>query len=131
MYVNTAPKLQLSYAKEPFNLTKHLKSTTFDDQSKTKNYGRLIIIFSVDKDKEKLFLRFNFTVNRGTWAMKSVDVDYKGTKTVLNIEGGMYNVPSAPIGFSYRCSTRKMIFTNGNDTLELDDYQVYLFKQRL
>lgn len=104
-----------------FVLKEHNKEITFDDQS-PKGYGRLNIIFKVGD--EKLFMRFNFTLIRGTWSMKAVEIEYSGYKNVLSVVGNMYDVPSAPVGFSYRCSSRDLYFTNGTDVLKISDYQV-------
>lgn len=119
LYLTSAPELNIS--RESFVLKEHNKAVTFDDQ-KAKGYGRLNIIFKVGD--EKLFLRFNFTLKRGTWYMKAVEVEHRDYKDVLRLKGGEYNIPSAPVGFSYRCSSRSLIFTNGTDILVLKDYQV-------
>ncbi|KAM7360173.1 vhaAC45-related protein [Cochliomyia hominivorax] len=121
LYVNYAPELNLTSMNTSLVLKEHNIEITFDDQS-PKGYGRLNIIFKVGE--EKLFMRFNFTLSRGTWSMKAVEIEYSGYKNVLAIVGNMYEVPSAPVGFSYRCSSRDLWFTNGTDVLKLSDYQV-------
>ncbi|XP_073816797.1 vhaAC45-related protein [Musca autumnalis] len=117
--VNAAPELTINQTK--LLLKEHTKEITFDDQ-RSKHYGRLSVIFKVDD--EKVTLRFNFSVKYGTWAMKAVEVRYKEYETVLQVVGRQYDIPSAPLKFSYRCSARHLQFTNGNDTLVLKDYQV-------
>lgn len=121
LYVNAAPELNLTSMNSSFVLKEHNKGITFDDQS-PKGYGRLNIIFKVGEDK--LFMRFNFTLKRGTWSMKAVEIEYTGYKNVLPVVGRTYDLPSAPLGFSYRCSSRDLWFTNGTDTLRIVDYQV-------
>uniref|UniRef100_T1PIH6 Lysosome-associated membrane glycoprotein (Lamp) n=1 Tax=Musca domestica TaxID=7370 RepID=T1PIH6_MUSDO len=117
--VNAAPELHINHTK--LLLKEHTKEITFDDQ-RSKGYGRLSVIFKVDD--EKVTLRFNFTLKYGTWAMKAVEVRHKEYETVLTVVGREYDIPSAPVKFSYRCSARHLEFTNGNDTLVLKDYQV-------
>ncbi|XP_013118433.2 uncharacterized protein LOC106095686 [Stomoxys calcitrans] len=119
LHVNAAPELYIQH--KNLSLKEHNKEITFDDQ-RSKGYGRLSIIFKVDD--EKVTLRFNFTLKYGTWAMKAVEVRYKDNETVLQVVGRQYDVPSAPLKFSYRCSSRHLLFTNGNDTLKIKDYQV-------
>lgn len=119
MHVGAAPELYLGTTK--LVLKEHNKEITFDDQ-RAKGYGRLSVIFKVDD--EKLTLRFNFTLKYGTWGMKAVEVRYKDNETVLQVVGRAYDIPSAPLKFSYRCSSRHLLFTNGNDTLQIRDYQV-------
>ncbi|XP_065372392.1 uncharacterized protein VhaAC45RP isoform X1 [Calliphora vicina] len=121
LYVNYAPELNLTSMNISFVLKEHNKEITFDDQS-PKGYGRLNIIFKVGEDK--LFMRFNFTLSRGTWSMKAVEIEYSSYKNILAVVGNMYDVPSAPVGFSYRCSSRDLWFINGTDILKISDYQV-------
>ena len=121
LYVNYAPELNLTSMNTSFILKEHNKEITFDDQS-PKGYGRLNIIFKVGDDK--LFMRFNFTLSYGSWSMKAVEIEYNGYKNVLPVVGNMYEVPSAPLGFSYRCSSRDLWFSNGTDVLNISDYQV-------
>lgn len=121
LYVNAAPELNLTSVNASFILKEHNKAITFDDQ-RAKGYGRLTIIFKVGE--EKLFMRFNFTVKHGTWTMKAVEVEYNTYKNVLKIPGHSFDLPSAPIGFSYRCSSKDLWFVNGTDVLKIVDYQV-------
>lgn len=119
--MNSAPELNLSSINTSFVLKEHNKEITFDDQS-PKGYGRLNIIFKVGEDK--LFMRFNFTLSRGSWSMKAVEIEHNNYKNILPIVGHMHDVPSAPVGFSYRCSSRDLLFRNGVDVLKINDYQV-------
>ncbi|XP_053947442.1 uncharacterized protein LOC129235620 [Anastrepha obliqua] len=121
LYVTSAPIININGKLNNTKLVSHNKDVTFDDQ-KGKGYGRLNVIFSVDT--QKLFLRFNFTLSRGYWNMKAVEVEYNEYKSVLPVVGTLYTIPSAPIGFSYRCSSRSLQFGNDNDSLTIIDYQV-------
>ncbi|EDV93217.1 uncharacterized protein LOC6564182 [Drosophila grimshawi] len=124
LVLNDPPELQLG--NETLLLKEQNTHTTFDDQ-RAKGYGRLSITFM--NNLEKCALRFKFSLARGTWHLRNVEVEYKESKTVLPARGNEYTLPSAPIGFSYRCSSEKLIFANPskNDTqmiLLLSDYQV-------
>ncbi|XP_067619756.1 V-type proton ATPase subunit S1 [Eurosta solidaginis] len=121
LYVTSAPIINITGKLNNTKLVSHNKDVTFDDQ-KGKGYGRLNIIFSVDT--QKLFLRFNFTLSRGYWYMKAVEVEYNDFKSILPVLGSQYSIPSAPIGFSYRCSSRILQFGNDSDTLTISDFQV-------
>lgn len=121
LYVTSAPVINISGKLNNTKLVAHNKDVTFDDQ-KGKGYGRLNIIFSVET--QKLFLRFNFTLSRGYWHMKAVEVEYNEYKSVLPVVGTLYSIPSAPIGFSYRCSSRSLQFGNESDGLIIHDFQV-------
>ncbi|XP_017967931.1 uncharacterized protein LOC108659488 isoform X2 [Drosophila navojoa] len=118
------PELRLS--NETLLLEEHNKHITFDDQ-RAKGYGRLSITFMYNS--EKCTLRFKFSLLRGTWHMRNVEVEYRDYKAVLPAIGNEYTLPSAPLGFSYRCSSAELLFSNRNtnDTqmnLVLSDYQV-------
>ncbi|XP_049318251.1 uncharacterized protein LOC105231793 isoform X2 [Bactrocera dorsalis] len=121
LYVTSAPVINITGRLNDTKLVSHNKDVTFDDQ-KGKGYGRLNIIFSVET--QKLFLRFNFTLSRGYWYMKAVEVEYNDYKAVLPVVGTIYSIPSAPLGFSYRCSSRSLQFGNNSDSLVINDFQV-------
>ncbi|XP_030370200.1 uncharacterized protein LOC115620868 isoform X1 [Scaptodrosophila lebanonensis] len=120
LYLNSPPVLRLS--NESIKLLEHNKHITFDDQH-AKGYGRLSITFMHNNDK--CTLRFKFTLSRGTWQMSNVEVDYKGV-LVLPARGDEYTLPSAPLGFSYRCSASNLIFGSREsaESLQLTDFQV-------
>ncbi|XP_034486460.1 uncharacterized protein LOC117790950 isoform X1 [Drosophila innubila] len=122
--LNGPPELRLS--NETLLLEEHNKHITFDDQ-RAKGYGRLSITFMYNG--EKCTLRFKFSLLRGTWHLRNVEVEYRDNKAVLPALGNEYTLPSAPLGFSFRCSSEKLVFRNPirNDTLlnlYLTDYQV-------
>ncbi|EDW14353.1 uncharacterized protein LOC6572786 isoform X1 [Drosophila mojavensis] len=118
------PELRLS--NETLLLEEHNKHITFDDQ-RAKGYGRLSITFMYNS--EKCTLRFKFSLLRGTWHMRNVEVEYRDYKAVLPAIGNEYTLPSAPLGFSFRCSSEELLFSNRNTNetqmnLVLSDYQV-------
>ncbi|XP_023163629.2 uncharacterized protein LOC111594528 isoform X2 [Drosophila hydei] len=118
------PELRLS--NETLLLEEHNKHITFDDQ-RSKGYGRLSITFMYNS--EKCTLRFKFSLLRGTWHMRNVEVEYRDYKAVLPAIGNEYTLPSAPLGFSFRCSSEELLFSNRNTNetqmnLVLSDYQV-------
>ncbi|XP_062123908.1 uncharacterized protein LOC133837240 isoform X2 [Drosophila sulfurigaster albostrigata] len=117
---------ELHLGNETLLLAEHNKLITFDDQ-RMKGYGRLSITFMYNS--EKYTLRFKFSLLRGTWHLRNVEVDSRDAKGVLPARGNDYTLPSAPIGFSFRCSSEHLVFTNPNtnDTqiqLILKNYQV-------
>lgn len=116
--LNGPPELRL--ANETLLLDEHNKLITFDDQ-RSKGYGRLSITFMYNS--EKCILRFKFTLLRGTWHLRNVEVEYRDYKAVLPAHGNEYTLPSAPLGFSFRCSSEKLVFSNPNK----NDTQMYLF----
>lgn len=122
--LNGPPELRLG--EEKLLLEEHNKHITFDDQ-RAKGYGRLSITFMYNS--EKCTLRFKFSLLRGTWHLRNVEVEYKDYKATLPAWGSEYTLPSAPLGFSFRCSSERLVFSNPNknDTqmnLYLTDYQV-------
>ncbi|EDW84423.1 uncharacterized protein Dwil_GK13147 [Drosophila willistoni] len=124
LHVTGPPELRLG--NEVILLEEHTKQTTFDDQH-AKGYGRLSISFRYNGDK--CMLRFKFSLSRGTWHLRNVEVEYKEYKDVLVARGDEYTLPSAPLGFSYRCSANNLTFINPNKnetlrSLHLVDYQV-------
>ncbi|ALC47541.1 CG31030 [Drosophila busckii] len=124
LVLSTPPELKLG--NETLLLEEHNKHITFDYQ-RSKAYGRLSITFM--PNGEKCTLRFKFSLLRGTWILRNVEVEYREIKAVLPAIGNDYTLPSAPLGFSYRCSSERLLFItpNKNDTrisLTLNDYQV-------
>ncbi|XP_022211095.2 uncharacterized protein LOC111066650 [Drosophila obscura] len=122
--LNGPPELRLT--NETLRLEEHIKQITFDDQH-AKGYGRLSITFM--HSGEKCTLRFKFSLARGTWILRNVEVEYRELKSVLLARGDEYTLPSAPLGFSYRCSANDLSFVNPNknETLQsliLSDFQV-------
>ncbi|SPP89942.1 uncharacterized protein LOC117591464 [Drosophila guanche] len=122
--LNGPPELLLT--NETLRLEEHIKQITFDDQH-AKGYGRLSITFM--HSGEKCTLRFKFTLARGTWTLRNVEVEYRELKSVLLARGDEYTLPSAPLGFSYRCSANDLSFVNPNkneslQNLILSDFQV-------
>ncbi|KAH8382279.1 hypothetical protein KR009_002673 [Drosophila setifemur] len=118
--------LELRLSNETLTLTEHTKQTTFDDQH-GKGFGRLSITFMYGG--EKCTLRFKFTLIRGSWTLRNVEVEYRDLKSVLVARGDEYTLPNAPLGFSYRCSAENVTFLNPvrNETLQsllLSDFQV-------
>ncbi|KAH8418096.1 hypothetical protein KR222_011758 [Zaprionus bogoriensis] len=118
------PELRLG--NETLLLEEHNKHITFDDHA-NKGYSRLSITFMYNG--EKCTLRFKFSLLRGTWTLRNVEVEYRDYKVVLPARGNEYTLPNAPEGFSYRCSSERLVFSNPNrnDTqmnLVLTDYQV-------
>ncbi|XP_016992285.1 uncharacterized protein LOC108054047 isoform X1 [Drosophila rhopaloa] len=118
--------LELRLTNETLKLEEHIKQITFDDQ-RTKGYGRLSITFMCNG--EKCALRFKFTLIRGSWTLRNVEVEYRELKSVLVARGDEYTLPSAPLGFSYRCSAENLKFMNParNETIQsllIKDYQV-------
>ncbi|XP_020811489.1 uncharacterized protein LOC110186600 isoform X1 [Drosophila serrata] len=118
--------LELRLSNETLRLEEHIKQITFDDQ-RPKGYGRLSITFM--PSGEKCTLRFKFSLVRGSWTLRNVEVEYRDLKSVLVARGDEYSLPSAPIGFSYRCSATNTSFTNPvrNETIQsllLSDFQV-------
>ncbi|XP_064552756.1 uncharacterized protein VhaAC45RP [Drosophila montana] len=124
--LNGPPELRLS--NETLLLEEHNKLITFDDQ-RSKGFGRLSITFMYNS--EKCTLRFKFSLLRGTWHLRNVEVEYRDYKAVLPAIGNEYTLPSAPLDFSFRCSSEELLFTNINSnsnetqmSLLLTDYQV-------
>ncbi|XP_026850787.1 uncharacterized protein LOC6594741 isoform X2 [Drosophila persimilis] len=122
--LNGPPELRLT--NETLRLEEHIKQITFDDQH-AKGYGRLSITFM--HSGEKCTLRFKFSLARGTWILRNVEVEYRELKSVLLARGDDYTLPSAPLGFSYRCSANDLSFNNPNknETLQsliVSDFQV-------
>ncbi|XP_043065069.1 uncharacterized protein LOC108099332 [Drosophila ficusphila] len=118
--------LELRLTNETLKLEEHIKQITFDDQ-RAKGYGRLSITFM--HSGEKCTLRFKFSLIRGSWTLRNVEVEYKELKSVLVARGDEYTLPSAPLGFSYRCSAENTHFLNPsrNETIQslvLTDFQV-------
>ncbi|KAH8359273.1 hypothetical protein KR093_005529 [Drosophila rubida] len=118
------PELRLG--NETLLLEEHNKLITFDDQ-RAKAFSRLSITFMYNGDK--CTLRFKFSLLRGTWHMRNVEVEFREFTAVLTARGNDYTLPSAPLGFSFRCSSEKLVFSNlsKNETemhLFLNDYQV-------
>ncbi|XP_017038152.1 uncharacterized protein VhaAC45RP isoform X1 [Drosophila kikkawai] len=118
--------LELRLSNETLRLVEHIKQITFDDQ-RQKGYGRLSITFM--PSGEKCTLRFKFSLVRGSWTLRNVEVEYRELKSVLVARGDEYSLPSAPVGFSYRCSAENTTFTNPirNETIQsllLSDFQV-------
>ncbi|KAH8247143.1 hypothetical protein KR032_011122 [Drosophila birchii] len=118
--------LELRLSNDTLRLEEHIKQITFDDQ-RPKGYGRLSITFM--SSGEKCTLRFKFSLLRGSWTLRNVEVEYRDLKSVLVARGDEYTLPSAPIGFSYRCSATNTSFINPvrNETiqsLQLSDFQV-------
>ncbi|KAH8278670.1 hypothetical protein KR018_006763 [Drosophila ironensis] len=118
--------LELRLSNDTLILKEHTKQITFDDQH-GKGYGRLSITFM--HSGEKCTLRFKFTLIRGSWTLRNVEVDYRDQKSVLVARGDEYTLPNAPLGFSYRCSSENVTFLNPvrNETLQsllLSDFQV-------
>ncbi|XP_017091865.2 uncharacterized protein VhaAC45RP isoform X2 [Drosophila bipectinata] len=118
--------LELRLTNETLSLKEHTKQITFDDQH-AKGYGRLSITFM--HSGEKCTLRFKFSLIRGSWTLRNVEVEYKDLKSVLLARGDEYSLPNAPVGFSYRCSAENVTFLNTarNETIQsllLSDFQV-------
>ncbi|XP_052836223.1 uncharacterized protein LOC128252496 [Drosophila gunungcola] len=118
--------LELRLTNDTLKLEEHIKQITFDDQ-RTKGYGRLSITFM--PSGEKCTLRFKFSLIQGSWTLRNVEVEYRDLKSVLVARGDEYTLPSAPLGFSYRCSAENVNFLNParNETIQsliLSDFQV-------
>ncbi|KAH8363059.1 hypothetical protein KR084_004851 [Drosophila pseudotakahashii] len=118
--------LELRLTNDTLKLEEHIKQITFDDQ-RAKGYGRLSITFM--HSGEKCTLRFKFSLIRGSWTLRNVEVEYRDLKSVLVARGDEYTLPNAPLGFSYRCSAEKVHFLNPvrNETIQgliLTDFQV-------
>lgn len=118
--------LELRLTNDSLKLEEHIKQITFDDQ-RAKGYGRLSITFM--HSGEKCTLRFKFSLIRGSWTLRNVEVEYRELKSVLVARGDEYTLPNAPLGFSYRCSAENVHFLNPakNETIQgliLSDFQV-------
>ncbi|XP_017008750.2 uncharacterized protein VhaAC45RP isoform X1 [Drosophila takahashii] len=118
--------LELRLTNDTLKLEEHIKQITFDDQ-RAKGYGRLSITFM--HSGEKCTLRFKFSLIRGSWTLRNVEVEYRDLKSVLVARGDEYTLPNAPLGFSYRCSAENVHFLNPqrNETIQgliLTDFQV-------
>jgi V-type H+-transporting ATPase S1 subunit len=65
-------------------------------------------------------LRFRFPTAGSAWSLTSVEVEKDANKFELNVVG---KPPSAPFGFSFKCSRTLKFHANGT-TLTLSDIQV-------
>lgn len=66
-------------------------------------------------------LIFRFPITNGYWSLNSAEIrDQTRTLHILNVVG---EGPTAPIGFSYKCS-RALIFRNNSTSLTLRNIQV-------
>lgn len=97
---------------------------------------RLIVSFKVTgmgggdgvptDDVQKLVLRFRFPISGGYWTLTSVELEEMSRagesprKTELLVVG---EAPTAPLGFSYKCSSA-IVFRHNSTTLRLDNVQV-------
>jgi hypothetical protein len=68
----------------------------------------------------QITLRFRFPISAGHWYLTSVEVEKDTTKFDLTVVG---KSPSAPIGFSYKCS-RTLEFRHNSTVLILYGLQV-------
>lgn len=67
-------------------------------------------------------LIFRFTISNNYWSLNATEIiDQARTLAVLNVVG---EEPSAPVGFSYKCSRALVFKNNGNLTLTLRNVQV-------
>lgn len=87
---------------------------------------RFIISFKVNRtannEARKVILRFRFPISRGYWYLTSVELEENSKRTELEVVG---EAPSAPIGFSYKCSSElKFRHANTSTTLKLVNIQV-------
>lgn len=119
LYTTSAPLLHMEINGQLHSLAlmEHDKEVTFDDRNE---WSRLNIGFKVNNTR--LRLRFNFTLSAYKyWALTAVEVEYKDIKNSLPLVG---DEPIAPEGFSYRCSSKSLIFRSEQDNLTIVDYQV-------
>lgn len=65
----------------------------------------------------QLTLEYIFNITNGYWTLYAVEINGNNT---LFVTGAF---PSAPLGFSYKCS-KSLIFESGGVTLELPNIQV-------
>lgn len=117
MMYTTAPPM-LDDGSNKILLRQH-GETLMDDR---KGGQRMSILFKVDG--EKLTLRFWFPISGGYWSLVSVEVEdltrTGGSRTELLVVG---EAPTAPLGFSYKCSSA-IVFQNNSTKLILENVQV-------
>lgn len=119
LYTTTAPLLHMDINGKIHSLAlmEHDKEITFDDRN---DWSRLNIGFKVNNTR--LRLRFNFTLsNFKYWSMNGVEVEYKDIRNSLPL---ISEEPVAPEGFSYRCSSKPLVFRMEKDNLTIHDYQI-------
>lgn len=70
---------------------------------------------------QQLTLRFKFPIIGGYWSLTSVEVeDASLVRTILNVVG---KPPTAPIGFSYKCS-ETLVFRHNSTYIKINNIQV-------
>ncbi|XP_055906783.1 uncharacterized protein LOC129942017 [Eupeodes corollae] len=119
LYTTTAPLLNMDINGQIHSLAlmEHDKEITFDDRN---DWSRLNIGFKVNNTR--LRLRFNFTLSSyHYWSLTAVEVEYKDIRNSLPLIG---DEPVAPLEFSYRCSSKPLIFRSEQDNLTISDYQI-------
>lgn len=120
MYTTGAPVL--SDGEVTTELRSHGITTT--DERKDE-LVRFIISFKVNRtanEARKVILRFRFPISRGYWYLTSVELEENSKRTELAVVG---EPPSAPIGFSYKCSSElEFRHANSSTTLKLVNIQV-------
>lgn len=123
MYTTGAPVLSDGESKS--ELRYHGITTT--DERKDE-LVRFIISFKVNRtanEARKVILRFRFPIARGYWYLTSVEVEENSKRTELAVVG---EPPFAPIGFSYKCSSKlEFRHANSSTTLKLVNIQVSNF----
>ncbi|CAO1435343.1 unnamed protein product [Diamesa serratosioi] len=121
LYTTEAPILKIGSNESGEVKEYELKSHSLVTADERENLFKLIVNF-IDSDIGKLPIKFLFRISSGSWEMAEVEYE----SIILNIVG---IAPSAPLGFSYKCSN-KFFYKKGNISLLLQNIQVQpLMKQ--
>lgn len=122
MYTTAPPRL--SDGSSTVELREH--GLVKADERKDDALVRFIVTFKVTRDGEvqKLILRFRFPIVDGYWRLTSVELEEatraESPRTELFVVG---EAPSAPLGFSYKCSS-SIHFRHNSTVLSLENIQV-------
>lgn len=122
MYTTAPPRL--SDGSSTVELREH--GLVQADERKDDALVRFIVTFKVTRDGEvqKLILRFRFPIADGYWRLTSVELEEatraESPRTELFVVG---EPPSAPLGFSYKCSS-SIQFRHNSTVLSLENIQV-------
>lgn len=124
MYTTAPPQLSVDGAVVELREHGLVKSDERKDE-----LVRLIVTFKVTRNSEvnKLSLRFRFPISGGYWTLVSVELEELSRAaeaprvTELLVVG---EPPSAPLGFSYKCSASTLQFRSNSTVLTLENIQV-------